>query len=266
LAGDWQVPACDNVLVNPWLIGVPVALTAAAAAISYGAVNPRSHLFGPAVWRTNSARKLAITFDDGPNPQITPRLLEILDRYHARATFFVVGRFARECSSLLKEIKDRGHLIGNHTDTHANLFWRTPSQIHAEIQSCNEAISTVTNVKSRWFRPPWGMRNPWVISAAAAEGLCTVLWSNLPGDWRPKPVTWLEHRMEPIAKRAQARGVATESAGEGAGDILCLHDGDYRFLNADRHATLAALEYWLPRWRDLGLNFVTIDDAVSDPA
>jgi hypothetical protein len=64
------------------------------------------------------------------------------------------------------------------------------------------------------------MRNPWVISAAAAEGLCTVLWSNLPGDWRPKPVTWLEHRMEPIAKRAQARGVATGSAGEGAGDIL----------------------------------------------
>jgi peptidoglycan/xylan/chitin deacetylase (PgdA/CDA1 family) len=254
------------VLVNPWLIGTPIALTAAAAAISYGAVNPRSLLFGPAVSRTNSVRKLAITFDDGPNPEVTPRLLEVLQRYEARASFFVVGRFARECAGLLKEIKDRGHLIGNHTETHANLFWSTSAQIHGEIQGCNEAISEATNDKTRWFRPPWGMRNPWVISTAAAEGLRTVLWSNLPGDWRPKPVTWLEKRMEPIAKRAAARNLAARSSGEDAGDILCLHDGDYRFLNADRHATLAALEHWLPRWRDLGLNFVTIDDAVSTPA
>jgi peptidoglycan/xylan/chitin deacetylase (PgdA/CDA1 family) len=258
--------------VNPWLIAMPVAVTAAAVA-AYGAVNPRSELFGPTVWRTNSSRKLAITFDDGPNPKITPELLKLLDRYQAPATFFVIGRFARECGALLAEIADRGHLVANHSATHSNLFWRTPPQIHEELNRCNEAVSLATGASPKWFRPPWGMRNPWVVSAAAATGMRTVMWSVLPGDWRAKPATWLIKRMEIVAKRAQASAATGQNApastgtrkGTGNGDVLCLHDGDHRFLNGDRHATVEALQYWLPRWRDLGLEFVTIDRAVSLP-
>jgi peptidoglycan/xylan/chitin deacetylase (PgdA/CDA1 family) len=251
--------------VNPWVIATPIALSAAAVA-AYGATNPRSELFGPTVWRTNSPRKLAITFDDGPNPKITPDLLQLLDRYEARTTFFMVGRFAQECPELVREIIVRGHAIGNHTVTHANLFWNTPTQIRQQMQRCNEAIGTITGTTPKWFRPPWGMRNPWVVSSATGMGMRTALWTLLPGDWRAKPASWLIERMEPIAKRAQSSNLSDNNLHASHGEVLCLHDGDYRFLNADRRATVGALQYWLPRWRDLGLEFVTIDEAVSLPA
>ncbi|MDP9338266.1 MAG: polysaccharide deacetylase family protein [Acidobacteriota bacterium] len=252
--------------MNPWLIGGPVALAAGAAATTYGAVNPHSDLFGPVIWRTNSPRKLAVTFDDGPNPKITTELLNLLDRYGARATFFVIGRFARECPGVVRETADRGHVVANHTANHVNLFWRTPSAIQDEIQRCNEAIFAATGAPARWFRPPFGMRNPWVITEAKTQGLGTVLWTRLPGDWRAKTAEWLIKRMDGIAKRAQSASPGGKHPETGSGDILCLHDGDHRFLNGDRAATIAALQYWLPRWRDLGLEFVTIDEAVSAPA
>jgi peptidoglycan/xylan/chitin deacetylase (PgdA/CDA1 family) len=250
--------------VIPGLLATPV--TVAAAVTVYGAVHPRSELFGPTIQTTNSPQKLAITFDDGPNPKITPDLLKLLGRYQVCATFFVIGRFARECPELAREIADRGHAIGNHTETHANLFWCRPPQIRGEITRCNEALTAIIGAAPKWFRPPWGMRNPWVISNASASGLQTVMWTQLPGDWRGKPSEWLIERMEPIATRAQKPDVVKAKSATAAGDILCLHDGDYRFLNGDRSATLGALEHWLPRWRDAGLEFVTIDGAVSDPA
>lgn len=257
--------ACQNEFVNPWLIATPITLTAAAVT-AYGAVNPSSKLFGPVVWRTKSPRKLAITFDDGPNPKITPQLLNLMERYEARVTFFMVGRFAQECPDLVREIAVHGHTIANHTATHANLFWSTPAKIRQQLQRCNDAIGTITGMSPKWLRPPWGMRNPWVISSAMEMGMRTALWTLLPGDWRVKPPSWLIERMEPIAKRAQSSGVSGSNSPAGHGDVLCLHDGDYRFLNADRRATVEALEYWLPRWRDLGLEFVTIDEAASLPA
>ena len=237
------------------------ALTAAGLT-AYGAVNPRSQLFGPIVWKTNSRKKLAITFDDGPNPAITPQLLDTLERYGANATFFVVGRFARECPALMRDILDRGHVIGNHTASHANLFWTAPPRIARQIQDCNNAIAETAGIKPVWFRPPWGMRNPWVIPAATASGLRTALWSLLPGDWRGRPASWLINKMEPITDSANTASADSSDSGH----ILCLHDGDYRFLNADRNPTVEALQYCLPRWRDLGLEFVTIDDAVNAPA
>lgn len=249
-----------------WLsIAVPGALTAMGA-IVYGAVYPQAQLFGPTVCRTNSARKLAITFDDGPNPAITPKLLDLLERHEARATFFLIGRFVRECPGLAKEISARGHVIGNHTDTHPNLFWLTPAQINAELQQCHAAIADALGAAPRWFRPPFGMRNPWVVSKAGELGCQTVMWTLIPGDWREKPAEWLIARMQPIARHARRSSKNGSAAARGTGDILCLHDGSHRQLNADRTRTLAALEYWLPRWRDLGLEFVTIDDAVRTPA
>jgi peptidoglycan/xylan/chitin deacetylase (PgdA/CDA1 family) len=256
---------CDNDEVNPWFIAPPAALTAAAIT-AYGAVFPRSELFGKIICRTNSARKLAITFDDGPNPAITPELLDILEQYEAHATFFVIGQFASDCPDLLREIARRGHAIGNHTDRHANLLWRTPTQIHQQIQHCNETIGAITGDTPKWFRPPFGLRNPWVIPTARKLGQEAVLWTRLPGDWRDKPASWLINRMEPIAKRAQSAQSCGGNSSATTGDILCLHDGDHRFLNGNRRNTLTALKYWLPRWRDLGLEFVTIDEAVRIPA
>ncbi len=246
-------------------IAVPGAFTAAGA-VAYGAAYPRAQLFGPTICRTNSAGKLAITFDDGPNPSITPKLLDLLDRYEARATFFLIGRFVRECPGLVKEISARGHAIGNHTETHPNLFWLTPAQISAELQQCHAAIAESLGALPRWFRPPYGMRNPWVIPKARELGCQTVMWTLIPGDWRKKPVEWLIARMESIARHAQRNSNNASAAARSTGDILCLHDGSQRQLNGDRTRTLAALEHWLPRWHDRGLEFVTIDDAVRTPA
>jgi peptidoglycan/xylan/chitin deacetylase (PgdA/CDA1 family) len=254
------------------MVAVPATITAAAAAAgitAYGAVYPRSQLFGATVRRTNSPRKLALTFDDGPNPAITPKLLDLLDRFKARATFFVIGKHARECPELLKETAARGHVIGNHSDAHPNFFWLKPDQITVELRCCNYSIIAATGAPPKWFRPPYGMRNPWVVPAARELKQRVVMWTLIPGDWRATSSEWLIPRLEPIAARAKrhlSAGAAAAGGAASTGDILCLHDGSHRQLNADRLPTLAALEYWLPRWRDLGLEFVTIDDAVSAPA
>lgn len=269
--------------MNPFLISVPAAVIATGAVAAYGAVYPRAQLFGRTICRTNGPSKLAITFDDGPNPAITPQLLDLLDRYQAKATFFVIGRYLRECPELVKETAARGHIVGNHTETHPNLFWRNQAQVTVELRLCHTAITNVLGAPPKWFRPPYGFRNPWVISAAAALGCQTVMWTLIPGDWREKPAEWLIERMNPIAVRAGKRKADPSAASRGGprgagrddiysvaaagtGDILCLHDGYHRQQNYDRTRTLAALEHWLPRWRDLGLQFVTMDDAVRVPA
>ena len=244
------------------MIATPTTLAGISALTAYGAVYPRAQLFGPTTCRTTSARTLAITFDDGPNPAITPNLLDLLDRHHAHATFFLIGRYARQCPDLMREIIARGHLIGNHTETHPNLFSRGSSQIREELRRCQDAIANTLNAAPKWFRPPWGLRNPWVARVARELDLRTAMWTLLPSDWRAPTAEWLIPRMQPIASRA-ARAQPSTS---GTGDILCLHDGSHRAQNADRTRTVAALEYWLPRWRDLGLEFATIDQAVHTPA
>jgi peptidoglycan/xylan/chitin deacetylase (PgdA/CDA1 family) len=252
--------------VNPWLIATPATIATAAAITAYGAVHPRAQIFGSTICRTNSARKLALTFDDGPNPSMTPKLLDLLDRYNAKATFFLIGSYVRECPELVKETVARGHLVGNHTETHPNLFRRSQREIRIELRLCHDAISNTLGSPPKWFRPPFGFRNPWVVPAARELGYGTVMWTLLPGDWKERPLEWLIPRLQPIADNAQ-RGLGNGSKpAVGTGDVLCLHDGTHRQMNGDRSRTLAALEHWLPRWRDLGLEFVTIGEAVNTPA
>jgi peptidoglycan-N-acetylglucosamine deacetylase len=257
--------------MNPLLIAAPAVVLGAAGLTSYAAVNARSQLFGPTIRQTAAARQLAITFDDGPNPAITPQILDLLARYNVKSTFFVVGKFARECSALVKEIAARGHILGNHTDSHPNLFFCGPEETHQELLRCTDAIQHASWSAPVWFRPPFGFRSPWLSEIVHRQGMRTVMWTLLPGDWRAKPLDWLNARLQPIADHATRKGTASAVpkssektavlTPEGAGgDILCLHDGNFRQQNADRTRTLAALEYWLPRWRDLGLEFVTMNE------
>jgi len=247
------------------MIGVPGAIAAGlAGAAALAAVHPRSPLFGPILYRTNWPNKLAITFDDGPNPAITPRLLDLLAKHNARATFFVVGKFVRECPDLTREVLARGHALGNHTDTHPNLFLCGPRKTEEELKRCADSIRQAGGVEPRWFRPPFGFRTPWLREIVKRQGMRTVMWTRIPGDWRVKPASWLIKRMNPIAENARRKLPPGTGYGGGlTGDILCLHDGNYRHQNGDRAHTVAALEYWLPRWSDLGLEFVTMDETLS---
>ena len=246
--------------MDPWLIGVPAAVALAGAATAFGGAHPKSQMFGAAICRTASPLQLALTFDDGPNPAITPKLLDLLDRFQVKATFFVIGRFVRQCGALTKEIAERGHLLANHTETHPNLFWLTPNAVRDELERCQDALRSATGSGARFFRPPYGFRNPWVVSTARDLGMQTVLWTLLPGDWRAHSSEWLAERMQPIAKHAE------RTSGCRTGDVICLHDGAHRGLGGDRRHTLNALQFCLPRWRDLGLKFVTISEAVKLPA
>ena len=251
--------------MNPLMIKAPAAIAAGIAGLTaYGAAYPRAQLFGPTVCRTEAPNQLAITFDDGPNPAITPKLLDLLAKHNARATFFLVGKFVRDCPELTKEILASGHTLGNHTDSHPNLFLCGRRKTEEELRHCTEAIRHAAGVEPRWFRPPFGFRSPWLHEIVKRQGMQTAMWTLIPGDWRAKPAEWLIERMNPIAEHARRKLVpGTGNGGEQSGDILCLHDGYHRHQNGDRARTVAALEYWLPRWSDLGLEFVTMDETVS---
>jgi peptidoglycan/xylan/chitin deacetylase (PgdA/CDA1 family) len=229
-----------------------------AGTAAWGAVASSSQLYGPTVRYTASGRKVALTFDDGPNPAVTPRLLDLFDHYSVSATFFVIGKFARACPDLVREISARGHALGNHTDTHPNLFFQSRAGIRDELARCQEAIATAVRAEpSRWMRPPYGYRNPFLDEEVRRAGVRVVMWSKICRDWKAQPPQRLIEKLANVAQTARPRG-----------DIVLLHDGDHRTLGADRQHVVAALEHWLPRWRDAGMEFVTMDAAaatVSDP-
>ena len=239
---------------------LPIALAgvsvAAAGAAAWGAVYPGSQLFGPTLRRTKSANSIALTFDDGPNPAATPALLDLLERHSAHATFFVIGRFARACPDLIREIAVRGHAIGNHTDSHPSLAWRAPTRIADELARCQEAVAAATqSALPRWMRPPFGFRGPQLRGAVCRAGLAGVaMWSLTCYDWTPQPAARLIARLGGVSGGDKPPRGATRG-----GQIALLHDGDHRSLGGDRAHVVTALEYWLPRWRDQGLEFVTID-------
>ena len=220
------------------------AVCAAGGTFAWAAVAPSSELFGPTIRRTGSASTIALTFDDGPNPAVTPRLLDVLNRNGAQATFFLIGQWVRAAPSLAREIAARGHTVGNHTDTHPALTFLSPAAIRRELTQCDEAIEVATGEKPRWIRPPFGFRSPLLGGIVRARGDAgVVMWSCWARDWRPQPP-------EPVIRRLR---------GSRGGDIVLLHDGDHRVRNGDRSHTVAAVEYWLPRWKDSGLRFVSLD-------
>ena len=201
--------SCKNIRVNPYLAIVPATVAAATGLVAYAGRYPDSKIFGPAITHTNSPRKLAVTFDDGPNPMITPKLLDLLDRHKARATFFVIGKFARQYPELLRETVGRGHAIGNHTESHPNLFWSSASQTRDELARCQDAIASALNAPPKFFRPPFGWRNPWLAPAARELQLQVVTWTLLPGDWHAPTDEWLVSRMQPISTHAQKAANST---------------------------------------------------------
>jgi peptidoglycan/xylan/chitin deacetylase (PgdA/CDA1 family) len=229
---------------------VTTGAAAVAGVAAWGAVAPSSELFGPTVRHTPSPRKIALTFDDGPNPAVTPQLLDLFDRHSVRATFFLIGKFARTCPQLVKEISARGHLIANHTDTHVNLFLQSSAGIREELARCQDSIAVATQVEPpRWMRPPYGYRSPLLrgeILRAHMQGV--VMWSKICWDWKPQPSERLIARLASVARTERPFG-----------DVVVMHDGDHRALGGDRGHVVAALEHWLPRWRDAGMEFVTID-------
>jgi len=230
--------------INPAWFGAG-GLCAAGGLFAWGAVAAGSQIFGPTLRRLDDASRMAITFDDGPNPTVTPGVLKLLDRYNVTATFFLIGQRVRAFPGLAREIAERGHAIGNHTETHPSLVFLSSGRIAQELQRCDDAIVEATGKKPRWMRPPFGYRSPLLDGIVRRHGGAGVaMWNVAARDWRT-------HSPEPVIQRLRrARG----------GDIVLLHDGDHRVSEGKRRHVVTALEYWLPRWRDAGIQFVNLDE------
>src|ERR1700678_637917 len=230
--------------INPvWFAASGVCV--AAGIFAWSATAPSSQLLGRTVRRTGDASCMALTFDDGPNPKVTPQLLNLLSRYEAKATFFLIGRHVRAFPGLAKEIAGRGHAIGNHTETHPSLVLLSSARIAEELDRCDDAIASSAMVTPRWMRPPYGYRSPLLNGIVARRGNAGVaMWSAAARDWKTQGA-------EPVIQRLRrARG----------GDIVLLHDGDHRVLQGDRLHVVKAMEYWLPRWKDAGIYFASMDE------
>jgi peptidoglycan/xylan/chitin deacetylase (PgdA/CDA1 family) len=198
--------------------------------------------------RDDQDRTVALTFDDGPNPPVTDRVLDVLDRYGVPATFFCVGLHAGAHRESLARMAEAGHGIGNHTWSHPFLPDLSPRELQVQLDRTDEVIDDVTGARPvRLFRPPYGSRSRDVVSVLGREGGPTVvLWDVDPSDWAmPGAPT--------IARRVldQAR----------PGSIVLMHDG-----GGDRSQTAEALPAVIEGLLERGCGFVRVDEMVGDPA
>lgn len=228
------------------MIGAAVAGLAAAGIAAHGAWHRNSVVFGPVLTHLPGDEPVvSITFDDGPNPRATPRILEVLRREGVRATFFVLGRHAERWPELVRRTALDGHQLGNHGYYHRKLHRRSPSYVRDDLTRGTEQILRASGVRPRHFRAPHGFRSPWVTPIAASLGQRTVGWSL--GVWdsaRPGA--------EVIAERAVE--------GMQPGSILLLHDGDGYDPDGDRLQTADALPDILSGLRGRGFRFTTLPD------
>jgi peptidoglycan-N-acetylglucosamine deacetylase len=200
---------------------------AAASYAGYATMAPRSQLYGRTLTRGSDANQLALTFDDGPNDPHTLRLLDVLARHNARATFFLIGKYVRQRPEIARAVQAAGHEIGNHTYSHPNLIFVSSRRLRQELEDCNKALEDALGVRPSVFRPPFGGRRPGVLRTARALGLKTVMWSITGYDWNAESP-------ESILKKI-APGLDSRWA-----EIVLLHDGSHLAFGADRAHTVEA--------------------------
>ncbi|MEE4562639.1 polysaccharide deacetylase family protein [Paenibacillus polymyxa] len=205
-----------------------------------------SRIFGFRVFRRGkSDQEYALTFDDGPDPVYTPQLLDLLKRFDAKATFFVVGLNAEKHPELLKRMHDEGHLIGIHNYVHKSNWLMRPVTVRRQIAQTESVIRRVTGEGTTFYRPPWGIVNFFDISKN--NGRRIVLWSSMFGDWKAS-----------IGAKQLAERMLKKLRG---GEVMLLHDCGTT-LGADAEAPqnmLIALEKLLRVAQERQLRSVRVD-------
>ena len=213
-------------------------------------LQPESQLFGPTLISGKDPDEWAFTYDDGPNPRSTPELLDVLARYNARATFFMIGKFIREQPELVRRVHAQGHLVGNHTMSHPFLATRPMHVVRREIGDCNALLQDTIGAPVRYFRAPYGARRPAVLRFARMLGLVPVQWNVQGNDWEPIGVEGILAHLEADLVRARGRG---------RGANILLHDGFDEQPECDRSDTVRATEVLLARAQDEGRRTVAVD-------
>ena len=181
---------------------------------------------------------VAITFDDGPNPNFTPKVLELLEKYHAKATFFCIGKHVESHPDIFKTIIEQGHTVGNHTYSHTNTFgFLGTEKVISELQKTNNIVKNISGLHLNLYRPAFGVTNPRIKQAVKNLNLITIGWNK-----RSLDTTKLNEKQ--ILKR-----ITTNLK---RGDIILLHDTSEK--------TIRVLERLLLFLQEKNLQSVTVND------
>ncbi len=230
-----------------WIV-LGVILAGYLAALSLGVVLLRLQFFCPVLWRGPAGKmKLALTFDDGPDPDSTPALLALLQKKNVRAAFFCVGERVERHPDVAKRIHGEGHLIGNHTHRHSVFtnFYFT-SRLAREIERAQQAIARATGLVPRFYRPPAGLTNPHAACAVRRLGLDVIGWQSGRFDRNSRAPAAIIKRIVRTARD---------------GGIVALHDQD---VPPDR--LCAIVEGLIEAVRREGYQLVRLDELLDRPA
>jgi len=233
----------------PWGLGTLAAnhLILAAAGLW-----PRSRSLGPNWSRLPAAAApghIAITIDDGPDPEVTPQVLDLLERFSAHASFFCIGARAQRHPELCREIVRRGHAVENHSQQHRHHFATFgPRRMAREIESGQDSLAAITGQQPCFFRPTAGLRNSFLEPILARHGLHLASWTRRGFDTRNRDADDVTRRL--------TRNLA-------AGDILLLHDGHAARTRAGQPVILAVLPRLLEAAAAAGLKPITLRSALA---
>lgn len=200
---------------------------------------------GQVVWDIDTQEKVvALTFDDGPDPRNTTKILDLLAKYNAKATFFILGANAKKYPDIVLRSYKEGHELANHTFTHP--YNASVTELQDEIEQTNELIYSISGFMPVLFRPVGGNYNEQMINAVADDGYKVVMWS-----WHQDTQDWKEPGVDKIVNKVLK--------GTQPGDVILFHDG-----GGDREQTIKALEKILPELQKQGYTFVTVSDLIND--
>ena len=238
-----------------WPVWLSVVLADHVVAAVAGLL-PRTNLLGANLTRLPAASvarsEVSLTFDDGPDPEVTPRVLDLLEAAGQRASFFCIAERVRQHPALAQEIIRRGHLIENHTDTHPHRFATYgPRGMARQIDDAQQTLQDITGRAPLFFRAVAGLRNPFLDPILARRGLRLASWTRRAYDTRTGDASTVFNRL--------AKSLAP-------GDILLMHDGHAARNQAGRPVVLEALPPLLQALGQHGLRSVTLQAACMPEA
>ncbi|HEV3431581.1 MAG TPA: polysaccharide deacetylase family protein [Paraburkholderia sp.] len=236
----------------PWATGSVIAshllLTAAG-------LWPKSALLGPNWTRLPQAqnpdeRHIALTIDDGPDPDVTPRVLDLLDEHGARASFFCIGERALRHPQIVEQIVARGHTVENHSQRHRHTFsLSAPGALRGEIEAAQRTLTQISGTRPLFFRAPAGLRNPFLEPVLCDLGLHLASWTRRGFDTRERDAGKVAQRL--------IHGLAPR-------DILLVHDGHAARGADGEPVVLSALPALLRAAAQAQLRWTTLRDALGE--
>jgi peptidoglycan/xylan/chitin deacetylase (PgdA/CDA1 family) len=254
LSAIWHAAALGGLVMEPsawawWLGGTLID----HAVVTAAGLWPRSSLLGPNWTRLPAPARergaIALTIDDGPDPQVTPRVLDLLERHDMRATFFCIGERAQRYASITREIVARGHAVENHTHRHRHTFSVSgPKTLIREVAAGQAAIADITGEPPRFFRAPAGLRNLFLESVLQKFDLKLAAWTRRGFDTKEGDPRVVSARL--------LRGLA-------AADVLLLHDGDAATSADGSPVILSVIPELAAAAREQQLKFVTLREAAA---